>query len=59
MIAEWMKHEDSQEMPAELCGKPFEAKFRNGLTARYPAHAKARWTSSNYPYDIVAYRITN
>lgn len=49
----------SAEMPEELRGVPFEARYRNGQTARYPISGKARWdfhTNSTTPFDIVAYR---
>lgn len=55
----WIPH-DGGEMPEELNGAPFEAKFRNGKTAKYGKNARARWVfhpNSTTPFDIVAYRL--
>jgi len=56
-VSDWIKHTGS-DRPSETFAWPFEAKFRNGQTARYPAGAKSRWDQGRDPFDIVAYRIT-
>lgn len=58
MYTLWTIH-NGGEAPKEIEGFRFEAKYRNGQTAKYGRGAKARWvfhTNSVTPFDIVAYR---
>lgn len=52
----WTPWNGGDNKPSELEGKSYRAKFRSGAVAHYKLHHKARWTNTNYAFDIVAYQ---